>query len=341
MTDVISTAIKAIARKESLSVETLEGAFSEILSGEVPPERIGAFLMGLSVRGETSTELLAGARIMRRTAKRIELDGVVLDTCGTGGLGWTSLNTSTASAIVTAACGVTVAKHGNRSVPPKTGSADVLEALGVGLDISEDQFLDAIKTAGIGFLFARSHHSTMRHVAPVRASLGIRTVFNLLGPLSNPAGASHQILGVYDPHWLRPMAETLQALEIERAWVVHGKMNDGLAIDELSIAGETLVVDVTKNGLEEVVIHPSDAGLTTSPLSTLQGGTPDQNAKAIADLFSDKASPFRDAVVLNAAAGLHLTGTATTLRDGAEMASDAIASGAARETLNKLKAATS
>tara|TARA_Y100001960_G_C14160060_1_gene580344 strand:- start:51 stop:464 length:414 start_codon:yes stop_codon:yes gene_type:complete len=137
------------------------------------------------------------------------------------------------------------------------------------------------------------------------------------------------------------MAETLQALEIERAWVVHGKMNDGLAIDELSIAGETLVVDVTKNGLEEVVIHPSDAGLTTSPLSTLQGGTPDQNAKAIADLFSDKASPFRDAVVLNAAAGLHLTGKATTLRDGAEMASDAIASGAARETLNKLKAATS
>ena len=341
MTDVISTAIKSIARKESLSVDILEGAFSEILSGEVHPERIGAFLMGLAVRGETSTELLAGARIMRRTAKRIKLDGVVLDTCGTGGLGWTSLNTSTASAIVIAACGVIVAKHGNRSVPPKTGSADVLEALGVGLDISEDQFLDAIKTAGIGFLFARSHHSAMRHVAPVRASLGIRTVFNLLGPLSNPAGASHQILGVYDPHWLRPMAETLQALEIERAWVVHGKMNDGLAIDELSIAGETLVVDVTKNGLEEIVIHPSDAGLPVSPLSTLQGGTPDQNAKAITDLFSDKASPFRDAVVLNAAAGLHLTGKATTLREGAEMASDAIASGAARETLNKLKAATS
>ena len=341
MTDVISTAIKSIARKESLSVEILEGAFSEILSGEVHPERIGAFLMGLAVRGETSTELLAGARIMRRTAKRIKLDGVVLDTCGTGGLGWTSLNTSTASAIVIAACGVIVAKHGNRSVPPKTGSADVLEALGVGLDISEDQFLDAIKTAGIGFLFARSHHSAMRHVAPVRASLGIRTVFNLLGPLSNPAGASHQILGVYDPHWLRPMAETLQALEIERAWVVHGKMNDGLAIDELSIAGETLVVDVTKNGLEEIVIHPSDAGLPVSPLSTLQGGTPDQNAKAITDLFSDKASPFRDAVVLNAAAGLHLTGKATTLREGAEMASDAIASGAARETINKLKAATS
>ncbi|WP_022695469.1 anthranilate phosphoribosyltransferase [Ponticaulis koreensis] len=341
MTDVISNAIKSIARKESLSVEILEGAFSEILSGEVPPERIGAFLMGLAVRGETSTELLAGARIMRRTAKRIKLDGVVLDTCGTGGLGWASLNTSTASAIVTAACGVTVAKHGNRSVPPKTGSADVLEALGVGLDISEEQFLDAIRTAGIGFLFARSHHSAMRHVAPVRASLGIRTVFNLLGPLSNPAGASHQILGVYDSHWLRPMAETLQALEIERAWVVHGKMNDGLAIDELSIAGETLVVDVTENGLDEIMIHPSDAGLPVSPLSTLRGGTPDQNAKAITDLFSDKASPFRDAVVLNAAAGLHLTGKATTLCDGAEMASDAIASGAARETLNKLKAATS
>ena len=181
----------------------------------------------------------------------------------------------------------------------------------------------------------------MRHVAPVRASLGIRTVFNLLGPLSNPAGASHQILGVYDPHWLRPMAETLQALEIERAWVVHGKMNDGLAIDELSIAGETLVVDVTQSGLKEIVIHPSDAGLPVSPLSALKGGTPDQNAKAIIDLFSDTASAFRDAVVLNAAAGLYLTGKATTLRDGAELASEAIASGAALETLNKLKAATS
>ncbi len=340
MAEAISTAIKAIARSETLTSETLESAFSEILGGDVPPERIGAFLMGLAVRGETSTELLAGARILRRTAKRIDLQGTVLDTCGTGGLGWTSLNTSTASAIVTAACGVTVAKHGNRSVPPKTGSADVLEALGVGLDISEEQFHQAIKTANIGFLFARSHHSAMRHVAPVRASLGIRTVFNLLGPLSNPAGASHQILGVYDPHWLKPMAETLHALEIKRAWVVHGKAIDGLAIDELSIAGETYINDVSASGVSELVVHPSDAGLPTSSLASLQGGTPQQNANEILRLFAGDKSTFRDAVLLNSAAGLYLTQKATSLKEGVEFASDAIDSGAALKTLQNLQAAT-
>ena len=340
MSENLVNALKAIARSEPLSDEVLEASFEEILTGEANPERIGAFLMGLAVRGETSTELLAGARIMRKHARTIPLSGDVLDTCGTGGLGWTSLNTSTASAIVTAACGVTVAKHGNRSVPPKTGSADVLEALGVGLDISDDQFLSAIKAAGIGFLFARSHHSAMRHVAPVRASLGIRTIFNLLGPLSNPANATHQILGVYDPVWLRPMAETLQALGIKKAWVVHGCHDGGFAIDELSIAGATDVVEVTPGTLREITVYPEDAGLSPSPLATLKGGSPSHNAQAITDVFAGKASAFRDAIILNAAAGLHLVGEASSIAEGADISADAIDSGAAAETLAKLQSAT-
>ena len=296
--------------------------------------------MGLAVRGETSDELYAGAKTLRKHARKISLNGDILDTCGTGGLNWTSLNTSTASAIVLAACGVKVAKHGNRSVPPKTGSADVLEALGVGLDISDEQFKNCIETAGIGFLFARSHHSAMRHVAPVRASLGIRTIFNLLGPLSNPANATHQILGVYDPQWLRPMAETLQKLGIKRAWVVHGQAVDDRAIDELSIAGPTKILDVTPDGISELEVTPGDAGLNTSPLSLLAGGSPDENANAIVKVFEGGTSAFRDAIVLNAAAGLLVTGRVNSLADGAQLASDAISSGKASQTLKALSLAT-
>lgn len=296
--------------------------------------------MGLAVRGETSAELLAGARVMRANARSIELEGDILDTCGTGGLPWTSLNTSTASAIVIAACGGKVAKHGNRSVPPKTGSADVLETLGVELDLTEARFRKCLDTAGVGFLFARSHHSAMRHVAPVRASLGIRTIFNLLGPLSNPAGATHQILGVYEPRWLRPMAETLRDLGIKRAWVVHGPDAQTGGIDELSIAGETQVIEVKDGKLMELTITPEDAGLDTTPLTSLQGGKPDENALAIRELFEGRTGPFRDAVALNAAAGLHILGLASDLKAGAEMAQNALDRGAALKTLSTLAEAS-
>ncbi|MAK62717.1 MAG: anthranilate phosphoribosyltransferase [Ponticaulis sp.] len=335
----ILTAIQAIARKEEVSPETLTEAFKEILGGDTTPERISAFLMGLAVRGETSAELYAGASVMRQFARKIDLGKDVLDTCGTGGLGWTSLNTSTASAILLAACGVPVAKHGNRSVPPKTGSADVLEALGVGLELTEDQFRNSIETAGIGFLFARSHHSAMRHVAPIRASLAIRTIFNLLGPLSSPVSASHQILGVYDPHWLHPMAETLQKLGVKRAWVVHGTGSDR-AIDELSTEGPTQVIEVTEGGLREFEIQAADAGLTGGPLSELAGGSPEHNAKAITDLFDGQTSVFRDAVLLNTAGGLVVFGKATDLKEGVALASDVLASGAPVEVLEKLKTAS-
>lgn len=339
-THSISASLKMLARGQALPASDLDSAFEALLAGGVPTEQIGAFLMGLAVRGETGAELLAGAKTLRANARKIDLDGPTLDTCGTGGLGWTSLNTSTASAIVIAAAGGKVAKHGNRSVPPKTGSADVLEALNVELDLTENRFRDCIEQAGVGFLFARSHHSAMRHVAPVRASLGIRTIFNLLGPLSNPASATHQVLGVNEARWLKPMAEALRDLGVARAWVVHGTDSDGTVIDELSIAGETKIIEVKDGTLTELSVVPEDAGLGRNRLSALAGGVPEENALAIRELLDGRPGPFRDAVVLNAAAGLHVLGHAIDIKEGADQAGAAIDSGAAAQTLKALSAAS-
>lgn len=328
----LADALKALARGEPLDAAMLEGAFNALLTGEAAPEQVGAFLMGLAVRGETSRELLAGARIMRQHARQVRVDPPLLDTCGTGGLAWKSLNTSTASALVLAASGVRVAKHGNRSVPPKTGSADVLEALGVNLDVDEATFRACLDGAGVAFLFARSHHSAMRHVAPIRSSLGIRTVFNLLGPLTNPANASHQVLGVYDERWLEPMAETLAALGVTRAWVVHGV--DGL--DEVSIAGTTRVAEVRDGAVRLFDVTPEEAGLDRAPLSSLEGGSVDDNARAILDLLDGQEGPFRDVVLMNAAAGLVVTGHEATLRAGVQRAARALDDGKAANTLTRL-----
>ncbi len=332
----LSTSLKAIARGEPLQSELLEQAFDALLTGEAAPEETGAFLMGLAVRGETSGELVAGARMMRRHARRVTIDGPLLDTCGTGGLSWKSLNTSTASALVIAAAGGRVAKHGNRSVPPKTGSADVLEALGVNLDVDERTLQDCIAKAGVGFMFARTHHSAMRHVAPIRTKLGIRTIFNLLGPLTNPAGAQHQVLGVWAPEWVRPMAEALHELGTARSWVVHGL--DG--IDEISISGVTRVCEITPAGIRSFEIEPSVAGLPSHPLSMLEGVDVQGNAEAILDLFDGHEGPFRDMVLLNAAAGLLMLGRAEDLKHGAVLAAEALDSGKTRETLQKLREAS-
>lgn len=329
---MIETAIKAIALGNDLSSEELSGAFGDMLSGKAAPEQIGAFLTGLAVRGETANELYAGAEIMRQHARNLTVEGDVLDTCGTGGLPWKSLNTSTASAMVIAGAGGRVAKHGNRSVPPKTGSADVLEELGVNLEIDEATFHKCLGGAGVAFMFARAHHSAMRHVAPVRASLAIRTVFNLLGPLTNPAAAKFQVLGVFAPEWVRPMADTLARLGTKRAWVVHGI--DG--IDEMSIAGITKVAEVDGSSVREFDVSPADAGLGTSALSSLEGGSPSENATAIRELLDGQEGPFRDCVLLNAATGLHVLGKANTLKDGVAAAADAIDSGKALITLNRL-----
>ncbi len=328
----LSDAIKAIARREDLSADLLSGAFDALLAGAAAPEEIGAFLMGLAVRGETANELVAGARAMRGASRRLQVDGDVLDTCGTGGLPWRSLNTSTAAAIVIAAAGGRVAKHGNRSVPPKTGSADVLEALGVNLDVDEATFHRCLEGAGVAFMFAPAHHSAMRHVAPVRKRLGIRTIFNLLGPLTNPAGAQFQLLGVYAPEWVRPMADALAELGVARAWVAHGV--DG--IDELSIAGPTLVAEVTDGAVSEFELTPEDAGLVRHPLSALEGGDPEMNAQAILDLLDGRPGPFRDVVLLNAAAGLTVLGQTASISGAMPAVSAAVDSGAAREVLHKL-----
>jgi anthranilate phosphoribosyltransferase len=337
MTDgPLSSTLKAIARGEPLGAGDLERAFDVLLSGDAAPEEIGAFLMGLAVRGETASELVAGATIMRRHARKVQIDGPLLDTCGTGGLPWKSLNTSTASAIVIAAAGGRVAKHGNRSVPPKSGSADVLEALGVNLDIDEATLRACVERAGVGFMFARTHHTAMRHVAPVRAKLGIRTIFNLLGPLTNPAGAQHQILGVFAPQWVRPMAEALQTLGTKRSWIVHGV--DG--VDEISISGVTKVCEVTEAGVREFEIEPAIAGLRSHPLSTLEGSDAAGNAQALMDLCDGHSGPFRDMVLINAAAGLLVLGRAGDLKQGADMAADAIDSGRARDALQRLVSAS-
>ena len=333
MTDTpLTTAIKAIARHEELDALTLEAAFNAMLEGNAAPEEIGALLTGLAVRGETSSELIAGARAMREKSRRILIDGPLLDTCGTGGLKWTSLNTSTAAAIVIAAAGGRVAKHGNRSVPPKTGSADVLEALGVNIELDERAFHNCLGGAGVAFMFARSHHSAMRYVAPIRAKLGIRTIFNLLGPLTNPAGAQHQVLGVFSPDWVRPMAETLRALGTERAMVVHGM--DG--IDEISISGETRVAEVGFGEINEYTLTPAMMGLAMSPLSALAGGPPAENAAAIIELLEGQEGPFRDCVIANAGAGLYVLGREADLISGVQAAAAALDSGQARETLSVL-----
>ena len=330
----LSSALKAIARGEILEPAMLEAAFTALLTGAAAPEEIGALLMGLAVRGETANELTAGARIMREHARKVTVEGPLLDTCGTGGLPWKSLNTSTASAIVIAAAGGRVAKHGNRSVPPKTGSADVLEALGVNLEIDADTFRACLDGAGVAFMFARAHHTAMRHVAPVRQKLGIRTIFNLLGPLTNPAGAEYQVLGVFAPEWVRPMAEALASLGTKRAWVVHGL--DG--VDELSISGDSKVCEVQFGRVSEFIIHPDDAGLDNHPLSTLEGDTVDTNALAITELLDGHETPFRDMVLLNAAAGLLVSGRTDSLRTGAKLAAEAIDNGAGKETLRRLVA---
>lgn len=328
----LNAAIQAIARGLPLDGALLEGAFDTLLSGDAAPEEVGAFLAGLTVRGESANELTAGAKIMRQHARRVSVEGPLLDTCGTGGLPWKSLNTSTASAIVIAASGGRVAKHGNRSVPPKTGSADVLEALGLQLELSDTAFKACLESAGVGFLFARSYHSAMRHVAPIRQKLGIRTIFNLLGPLSNPAGAEFSVLGVYDKQWVSPMAEALKSLGTRRAWVVHGLAG----IDEISISGPTEVCEVTSGSIRHFQITPADAGLPTHPLSSIEGGAPEDNAAAIRDLLDGREGPFRDIVLINAAAGLLVSGLVEDLASGVQRASQAIDSGAASETLATL-----
>src|SRR5438128_3868588 len=297
-----------VAAGRALSESEAEAAFDIIMSGNATPSQIGAFLMGLRVRGETVNEITGAARIMRAKALVIDAPPGTIDTCGTGGDGSGSFNISTASALVVAGCGVPVAKHGNRALSSRSGSADVLTALGV--DIAADMAVvrRCLWEIGIGFLMAPRHHSATRHVAPTRVELGTRTIFNLLGPLSNPANAPRQLVGVFAPEWVRPMAEVLGRLGTERAWVVHGA-----GLDELTTAGTTTVAALANGKVETFEVVAEDVGLEPARLEDLRGGEPQHNARLMRSLLGGAGGPLRDVVLLNSGAALVIAGRAADL----------------------------
>lgn len=327
--------MKAIIAKAvggaNLSPDEMEVAMEAIFSGNATPSQIAALLIALRIKGETADELASAARVMRRHALPVRLNakGAILDTCGTGGDGSGSFNISTLSAIVVAASGVTVAKHGNRAATSQAGSADVLEALGVRLDAPVEAIARCIDELGIGFMFARVHHPAMRHAGPVRSEIGVRTLFNWLGPLCNPAGATHQLLGVGDGTKLEVVASALQALGTTRAWVVHG--HGGL--DEVSLSGATRVAEVGPTSVDVFEVRPEDFGLSPAPAELLAGGDAAHNARLALALLDGERGPIRDAVVLNAAAALCAAGSEREPRAAASRAAEAIDSGAARAKL--------
>jgi anthranilate phosphoribosyltransferase len=324
-----------VAQGRGLSESEAEAAFDIIMSGKATASQIGAFLMALRVRGETVEEITAAARIMRAKALALDAPPGAIDTCGTGGDASGSFNISTASALVVAGCGVPVAKHGNRALSSKSGSADVLSALGVNIDADLGIVRQCLWEIGIGFLMAPRHHSATRHVAPTRVELGTRTIFNLLGPLSSPAGARRQLVGVFAPEWVRPMAEVLGRLGAERAWVVHG---DGL--DELTTAGTTTVAAFEAGKVETFEIAPEDIRLKRARLEDLQGGEPQHNALLMRDLLGGGGGALRDIVLLNSGAALVVAGRAASLADGVELAARSLDTGAARRVLEQLVART-
>jgi anthranilate phosphoribosyltransferase len=328
---VIGEAIKALVGRRDLSPKEVEAAMDAILSGQATPAQIAAFVVALRMKGESSAEIAAAARTLRKHCEPIrpEVQGPLLDTCGTGGDGLHTFNISTAAAIVAAACGVSVAKHGNRAVSSKAGSADVLEALGVRIDLPTDAVRRCIEEVGIGFLFAPSHHAAMRHAAPIRRELGIRTLFNLLGPLSNPASATHQVVGVFDSDRVEQLARALGTLGLEAAWVVHGQGG----LDEVSPSGPTRVAELRNGRVRAFEVSPSDFGVDAVPLEALRGGDASENADIIRRVLRGERGAPRVAVLVNAAAALCVTGVETTPNAGAERAAEALDSGAAEELL--------
>ncbi len=332
MSEILAEAVRSVVEGRDLDAQTMEGAVEAILGGEATEAQIAALAVGLRMKGETAAEIAAAARVMRRRCDAVEVAGageVVLDTCGTGGDGAGTFNLSTASAIVAAAAGVRVAKHGNRAVSSRAGSADVLEALGVRIDVDRAVVVRSVREVGIGFLFAPAHHGALRHAAPVRRALGVRTFFNLLGPLSNPAGATHQLVGVYDPDRAEQMAEVLGLLGARRAWVVHGEGG----LDEVSPAGPTRVALLEAGSVTCREVRPEDFGLAPVPLEALAGGDAAANARIIRAILGGEPGPRRTAVVLNAASALLVAGAAADPKEASARASEAIDSGAARRTL--------
>ncbi|MER2535060.1 MAG: anthranilate phosphoribosyltransferase [Rhizobiaceae bacterium] len=327
----LKTHIAKVAAGTALSFDEAREAFDIIMSGEATPGQIGGFLMALRVRGETVDEISGAVATMRSKMLTVVAPPGAVDIVGTGGDNSHSVNISTASAFVVAGAGVPVAKHGNRGLSSQTGAADVLMALGVKLELTPEQIGACISEAGVGFMFAPAHHPAMRHVGPTRVELGTRTIFNLLGPLSNPAGVTRQMVGVFAPEWVRPVAETLKALGTERAWVAHG---DGL--DEIATSGETRVAQLADGQITETVLTPEEVGLKRHDKSELRGGDAAFNADALRHVLAGRRGAYRDTVLMNAGAGLVVAGAALDLADGVEQAAAAIDSGKAEAVLSRL-----
>ncbi len=333
----VREAIDLVARGRDLDAGLMHDVMLQIMEGRATDAQIGAFLMGLRVKGETVDEITGAARVMREKVVPIRIGRGpgehVVDTCGTGGDGASTFNVSTTASFVVAGAGVRVAKHGNRSVSSRSGSADVLEALGVRLDMTPDEVADAIEKAGIGFLFAPALHPAMKHAIGPRKELGIRTIFNVLGPLTNPAGADCQVLGVFDVSLVKTLAEVLGRLGSARAWVVHGEGG----LDEISPLGPTRVAELKDGRVTEFQVGPEDFGLSKCTLQDIAGKGPEENARILMDILTGRKGPARDMVVMNAAAAILVAGKASNLKDAVEAACDSIDSGRAMKALEALK----
>jgi anthranilate phosphoribosyltransferase len=335
MSDAFKPLLARLADGATLTEEDAEAFFTAALRGEPTPAQVAAAVTAMRLRGETVGEITACARAMRRAALTMKHPHQVIDVCGTGGTGIPTFNVSTAVAMVAAGAGLKVAKHGNRTMTRRSGSADVLTALGVNIQANLEQQRRALDEANVCFLFAPAHHGAMRHVLPIRQELGFRTVFNLLGPLSNPAGAQRQVLGVFDSRWVEPLARVLGALGAERAWVAHGA-----GLDEITTTGTTQVAEWRDGAVRLFNITPEEVGLPRAALADLTGGDPAANAQAIRKLLDGKTGPYRDIVLINTAAALLVGDRVETLRGGVELAAASIDDGRASAALAGLIEAT-
>jgi anthranilate phosphoribosyltransferase len=326
-------AIKAVTEKNDLSEDEMSATMRLIMTGEATPAQVGGFLIGLRMKGETIDEITAAASVMRELASKVDVDkSHLVDTCGTGGDASGSFNISTASAIVVAAAGGRVAKHGNRSISSKSGSADVLETAGVNLELNPEQVAECVNEIGVGFMFAPLHHSAMKHAIGPRREMAVRTIFNVLGPLTNPAGAPNQVLGVFSKELVEPLARVLQRLGSEHVLVVHA--DDGM--DEISIASSTTVAELKDGEVSVFTIEPEDFDMRRADLETIRAADSADSLKIIKAVFDNQAGPAKDIVCLNAGAAIYAAGLVSTLSDGVKKAQDVIARGLASEKLEQL-----
>jgi len=329
----LSNAIKSVIQQHDLSHDDMTTVMQLIMTGEATPAQIGGFLVGLQMKGETITEIAAAAKVMRKLASPVEIAGNhIVDTCGTGGDGASTFNVSTASAFVVAAAGATVAKHGNRSISSSSGSADVLEAAGVNLDISPTQVKQCIDTIGVGFMFAQKHHGAMKHAIGPRCEMAVRTIFNLLGPLTNPAQAPNQVIGVFDKKWVEPMAHVLKALGSHHVLVVHA--DDGL--DEISIGSNTTIAELKNGNITNYGIKPEDFGLQRCDIAKLSVTNAQESLAIINAIFAGKQGGARDIVVLNAGAAIYAANLTDSLAEGIILAQTHIDNGSAQQKLDAL-----